>query len=157
MSMQSGTHGPNATLFCTSFLLMHNLVTPFHIRLPSSSGTRKSICCIDIVKQWCRPWSTLFMGPDVIDSRSLLGCLKIRSQLLSAELPQTPRFIHTHMSTYAYTHIPSSPVKLKSDYHQCILNALFSKCCSASSASLFTSPTGRPLQKLALRFPFLTY
>lgn len=153
ISMRSAAHGPNATLFCTSFLMMHNLVPPSHIRLPPSTGTRKSICSIHVVKQWCRPWSTPSMGPDVIESRSGLGCLKIRSQLLSAGLPQTPSFIHTHRSTHAYTHIPILPVKLKSDYYRCIPNVLFSKYSSASSAGRFTSPTGRPLQKPALRSP----
>lgn len=148
----SAAHGRNATLFCTSFLTMYNLVPPFHIRLLPSTGTRKSICSIHVVKQWSRPWCTPSMGPDVVESRSGLGCLKIRSQLLSAGLPQLLA-LYTHISTQAYTHIPILPVKLKSDCYQCIPHVIFSKYSSASSASLFTSPTGRPLQKPALRSP----
>lgn len=152
ISVQSAAHGPNATLFSTSFLMMHNLVPPFHIRLPPSTGTRKSICSIHVVKQWCRPWSTPSMGPDVIESRSGLGCLKYGLNY-SVQGSHKPLALYAHTSTHACTHIPILPVKLKSDYYQCIPNVLFSKYSSVSSASLFTSPTGRPLQKPGLHSP----
>lgn len=110
--MYSTPHGPNATLFCTSFLVMHNLVPPFHVRLPplpfSLTGTRKSICSIHNVKQWCRPWSTPSMGPDVIESRSGLGCLKYGLNYC-VQGSHKPRALHTLTSTHACTHIPFFP------------------------------------------------
>lgn len=145
ISLQSSTHGPNATVFSTSFPMMHNLVPSFHIRLPLSTGSIKSICTIHIVKQWCRPQSAPSMGPDVIESRRVWTVWKYGLNY-SLQGSHKPRALCIH------THIPILQVKLKSDYSQCVLNVLFSKHSFASSASLFRSPTGRPLQKPALRF-----
>lgn len=88
--------------FSTSFLMMHNLVPPFHIRLPPSTGTRKSICTIHVVKQWCRPWSTPSVGPDVIESRSGLGCLKYGLNY-SVQGSHKPLALYTHTSTHMHT------------------------------------------------------
>lgn len=85
------------------FLMMRNLVLSFHVRLPPSTGTRKSIYSVRVVKLWCRPWSTPSMGPDVIDSRSGLGLFENTVSITLCRAPAKPLALYTH--TRAHTHL----------------------------------------------------
>lgn len=93
------------------------------------------------------PWGQTWLSQDLVRTVWKYGLS------YSVQGSHKPLALYTHRGTHAYTHIPILQVKLKSDYYQCIPNVLFSKYSSASSAGLFTFPTGRPLQKPALRFP----
>lgn len=99
ISVQIAAHVPSAVLFFISFLIVCNLVAPFHICLLPSTWTRKSIChtcCQTVMSTLVYP----SMGPDVADSRSGLKCLK----LVGAGHSQTRSFIHAYK--HAYTLIP---------------------------------------------------
>lgn len=89
------------------------------------------------------PWGQMWLSQDLVWAVWKYG---LNYAVRGSQNPSL--YTHTYEHTHAYTHIPISPVKLKSDYYQCIPNVIFSKYLSASSASLFTSPTGRPLRKL---------
>lgn len=93
------------------------------------------------------PWGQTWLSQDLVWTVWKYGLN------YSVQGSHKPLALYTHTSTHACTHIPTLQVKLKSDYYQCIPNVLFSKCSSASSAGLFTSPAGTPLQKPAVRPP----
>ncbi len=132
--------------WCIILYLPFTSVCPLPLE-PENQSAAYTLSNNDVDPGLPHPWGQTWLSQDLVWVVWKYGLN------YSVQGSHKPPALYTYTSTHAYTHIPILPVKLKSDYYQCIPNVLFSKYSSASSASLFTSPTGRPLQKPALRSP----